>query len=390
MKKLYILTRLIKNNRSLQQCIIKNHNYQNIRYESTIGTKKWLDKLKFDEPTTLEVYKKPKIIINEEIASILHQHILRKDFNKCIDLIELYLFRTHNYIDYNLISLVLRAIIDHFKFQYKFKTYIKDEAFLLLGRLYNNLSQFKIKLDRNCANCFIYANVLKLDLDMDKVEQIYKENEVDYDIVTYTNLILGYGRIGDFKKIRSIYRYIKFQTQLTINNVTYSTIIVSCLNKNKLNLALTYYYQMLEEGVKPTNHIIGPLIIANLKLKQVDQALMLFNSLLNLNIQPDRLCMEKMVIGLVKNQHYEVSLKFLEQAVHYGYSLNPKFYLQLISCVQREADVLVTIWDFYLNTTIKLNQEVLLAFYSAFKLNKKGIADTILVSIQEQYKTTDL
>ncbi|XP_076957457.1 uncharacterized protein LOC143632935 [Bidens hawaiensis] len=152
----------------------------------------------------------------------------------------------------------------------------------------------------------------KLDKAVEILQDM-EENGVKADGVTYNTLISYFSQNGDFETAH------KFLKQMTADGnaptvVTYGTLIHAYCLAGNLDEALDIYEQMLElSKVAPNTVIYNMLIECLCKRGRVDHALSLMDEMLQKGVKPNTTTYNAMLKGLSSKNRLQEALRLMDQ-----------------------------------------------------------------------------
>ena len=132
--------------------------------------------------------------------------------------------------------------------------------------------------------------------------------KVQPNTVVYSTLIHGWAKQNDAKRAMAIFAQMR-QEGVTCNAVTYNCMIHACVRVSDMDAALGLLEDMKSANsslIKPDKFTYSTIIKGYCCKGDMDQALLLFQSMLDEDIAPDLVIYNTLLDGCVKRKHHDI------------------------------------------------------------------------------------
>jgi pentatricopeptide repeat protein len=189
-----------------------------------------------------------------------------------------------------------------------------DKAF----EMYEEMKRENINLSSVTYGCLINA-CIKND-NIKKALELYKEiedNGVEMNTILYTTLIKVYSRMKNLQKVMEIFNKMKKDKNLSPNNITYNSVIDSCIKNEEIALAEKLFSEMKRNGLKPDIITFSTLIKGCLKSQELNKAIDYLLGMKQFNISPDEVLLNSLLDGCDKMKKYNRAVEIFEYVLSF-------------------------------------------------------------------------
>lgn len=158
-------------------------------------------------------------------------------------------------------------------------------------------------------------------LMMNKIYEGFKEKAYESDsgvlpdLITYSTVIKGYGKMKNVEKVIDIYNFLKGRNEFVLDEVMYNTIIDSLHKAEKYEIALQIYEDMLKAGVTRSNATYSIIIKVYSKLNMVKKAVEIYNEMLDRGIKPSFITYTAIIQILVKSKMIQNAIDIFDEII---------------------------------------------------------------------------
>ncbi|BBN09880.1 protein MpPPR_17 [Marchantia polymorpha subsp. ruderalis] len=167
------------------------------------------------------------------------------------------------------------------------------------------------------------------------------------DLYTYTTLLVGLGKSGQWDLVRTVVADVK-RAGYTLNVVTYNSLIDSLGKAGQDEAARRLFAEMEQSGVSPDVVTYNSLIAGIGKVGSLEEALELLETMKTRGISPTVVTYTSLIDLHIKAGNIKVVWKLLEEMNLKGLKPNAVTYRALIDGFCKAGELELA-WDFYLN-----------------------------------------
>lgn len=158
------------------------------------------------------------------------------------------------------------------------------------------------------------------------------------DCVSYTILVNGWSRVGDFNESVRVLREMK-ESGVQPNVSTFSVLIEGFCRKGELDQAWVMLRKMIASGCATSAAGFNALMRAHFKADQRDKALKVHNEMKRLRIQPDVVTYNLLMEIHCRDNKLDVAHKVLNQMIGKGVMPNARTFSALFKRICKMRDV---------------------------------------------------
>lgn len=167
------------------------------------------------------------------------------------------------------------------------------------------------------------------------------KHRVSPNTVVYSTLIHGWAKQNDAKRALAIFNQMRAE-KVACNAVTYNCMIHACVRVGDMQGSLDLLNAMKEtNNIKPDKFTYSTIIKGYCGRGEIENALMLFDSMLAEKLTPDLVIYNTLLDGCVKTRHNEVCDKLLDDMIK-KWRIHPNSYTLsiLIKRFGRQGDLI--------------------------------------------------
>ncbi|KAG6549290.1 hypothetical protein Mapa_009276 [Marchantia paleacea] len=227
------------------------------------------------------------------------------------------------------------------------KVQMWDQAFELLEE-FQKESRFKPG-----AGAALYTSLIdalckaKLGKEAFRVFESMQQRGSKPDVYTYTTLLVGLGKSGQWDMVRTVVADMK-RAGFTLNVVTYNSLIDSLGKAGQDEAARRLFAEMEPSGVSPDVVTYNSLIAGIGKVGRLEEALELLETMKTRGISPTVVTYTSLIDLHIKAGDVKVVWKLLEEMNLKGLKPNGVTFRALIDGFCKAGELELA-WDFYLN-----------------------------------------
>lgn len=182
--------------------------------------------------------------------------------------------------------------------------------------------------DKNVEpNTVVYNSILDCCVECGNsqmMSQIYEdfksrasenENYAQPDLITYSTVIKGYGKLKNIDKVHDIYNYLKGREDFVLDEVMFNTILDGMLKAEKFEEALKIYDDMKANQIKRSNATYSILIKIHSKMNSVAKAVEVYNEMLEAGIKPSLITYTAILQILIKSKRIQNAIEIFDEII---------------------------------------------------------------------------
>ncbi len=180
-----------------------------------------------------------------------------------------------------------------------------------------NIVAYNAILDA-CVECSQFEEMTNI-YEHIKTRAIEDDSSPQPDLITYSTVIKGFAKMKNIDKVLDIYNFLKSRSDFVLDEITFNSVIDALNKAQRFDEALSVYNEMMKHNISLSNATYSIMIKIYSKMNNIDKAMEVFNDMtVKKGLKPSMITFTSILQVLIKSKRIQQAIDIFNHVLEIG------------------------------------------------------------------------